>query len=323
MLVDAGVGMNNIMLYQRDREQLSEMNVHWPPYLSRSNAMYVLGEMVDYNWVQKSLSPPAPEELYLREKETFENWFPVNASLGMYWHDLYRILYGAKGPYTAMEWAVSGGRAFTFLRQAENVTPLLTRVDAPSEVPAGVPFTFSVEVLNRSNEDLKNLTLIQLDPSGDNYSEMARVGPFNLPAGHRTRVVNLTAVTPKEDHGERDNRWMLPVLVEKRGSREVRVFDFAYVKALTPEEAKERLDVVKAFQEKAREGAGATPTVDQPSPDKKILSERKKVVKAQEAFEPPTFYSQPMPELRAGKVVPVIGVKAGIQPTPASTGVIP
>jgi len=293
MYVDAGVGVNNIMLYQRDREQLGEMNVHWPPYLARGNAMYVLGEMVDYNWVQKSMDPPAPEELYLREKETFEKWFPANASLGMYWHDLYRVLYGAKGPYTAMEWAVAGGRSFTFLRQAENVTPLLTRVEAPKEVPAGVPFTFSVEVLNRSDQDLKGLTLVQLDASGDAYAEVARVGPFNLPAGHKTRVMNLSAVTSREAHPERDNRWMLPVLVEKRGSREARAFDFAYVKALTPEEARERLDVVKEFQERAKEEAGATPTVDKPSPDRKMTGAKAKAPAAQEAFEPPTVYSTP------------------------------
>jgi hypothetical protein len=278
MYVDAGVGVNNIMLYQRGPEQVQEMKGHWPPYLERGNSMYVLGEMVDFNWVQKSIRPPGPEELYEREVGTFENWFPHNASLGMYWHDLYRLLHGAKGPYTTMEWAVSGGKAFTFMRQAEEVVPILTHIEAPREVPAGVPFTYSVEILNQSDRDLQGLSLVQLDTSLQVYSEIERVGPFNLPAGHRIRVSNLKAATPLEDFPERENRWMLAVVVSgKGGAREERAVDFSYVKALTSEEAKERLDVVKAFQENSEAAAEATPTLSKPHPDKKWLAAKKEV----------------------------------------------
>jgi 23S rRNA (uracil1939-C5)-methyltransferase len=269
MDVDAGVGVNHIMLYQRGPEQVREMKGHWPPYLDRGNSMYVLGEMVDFNWVQKTIRPAGPEELFNRETETFENWIPHNASLGMYWHDLYRLLHGAKGPYTTMEWAVAGGKAFTWMRQAEDVTPMLTRIDAPREVPAGMPFTFSVDILNRSADDLEDLSLVQLDPTSQTYVETARTGPFNLPAGHRIRVSNLKGMTPPEDSPERDNRWMLAVVVEKKGSREERAFDFAYVKALTSEETKERLDVVKAFQEKSEAAAAATPILSKPRLDPK------------------------------------------------------
>jgi hypothetical protein len=276
MLIDAGVGVNNIMLYQRNRGNLEAMKRHWPPYLSQGNGMFVLGEMVDFNWVQRSVNPPAPEELYNREVETFENWLPANAPLGMYWHDLYRLVYGAKGPYSTVEWALSGAKAFTFLRQAQDVTPILTRIDAPKEVPAGVPFTFSVEVLNRSDRDLRGLTLKQFDPNQESFSVVEKVGPFDLPAGHRTTVSGLRAVSPKDPHPERDNRWMLALLVEKRGSREARAFDFAYVKALTPDEARERLDVVKAYKDRADAAAGSSPRVERPIPDRKLAAEKRK-----------------------------------------------
>ena len=277
MYIDAGVGVNNIMLYQRARGQVEEMKVHWPPYLAKGNGMYVLGEMVDFNWVQKSLSPPGPEELFDRETETFANWFPVNASLGMYWHDLYRLVYGAKGPYTSVEWAFSGGKAFSFLRQAENVSPILTKIDVPREIPAGVPFTFSVEILNRSGEDLKGLTLLQYDPSKETLSVLSKVGPFSLPAGHKTRISNLVAFTPKEPHPERDNRWMVAVVVQKPGSRETRAFDFAYVKALTSEEAQQRLDVVKAYRDRMPEEKSSGPVISRPVLDNKLLEEAKRL----------------------------------------------
>jgi hypothetical protein len=269
MYVDAGVGINNIMLYQRGPEQVREMKDHWPPYLDRGNSMYVLGEMVDFNWVQKTIRPAGPEELFDREVETFENWFPHNASLGMYWHDLYRLLHGAKGPYTTMEWALSGAKAFTRMRQEEGVTPLLTRIDAPREAPPGMPFTFSVEVLNRSDHDIEGLTLVQLDTTRQVYGETTRVGPFDLPAGHRIRVSNLKGAMPTEAQDDRDNRWMLAVVVGKAGSREERAVDFTYVKALTREEAEDRLDEVKAFQENSEAAAVATPILSKPRLDAK------------------------------------------------------
>ncbi len=272
MYVDAGVGINSIMLYQRGPEQVREMKQHWPPYLARGNGMYVMGEMVDFNWVQRSIDPPAPEELYHRMVETFSNWFPQNVSLGMYWHDLYRLLRGTKGPYGTMEWTLAGAKAFTFMRQVENVTPILTRMEVPKEVPAGMPFTFSVEILNRSNQDLEGLTLVQLDTTYWRYSEISKVGPFKLPAGHRVRVSNLKAVLPEADQPLRDNRWMLSVLVGKKGSREERAFDFAYVKALTREEAKERLDVVNAFKELSKDAEKARPVVSRPRPDAKVAA---------------------------------------------------
>jgi 23S rRNA (uracil1939-C5)-methyltransferase len=286
MYVDAGIGVNNIMLYQRGPEQVQEMKGHWPPYLDRGNSMYVIGEMVDFNWVQKSIQPPAPEELFIRETGTFENWLPHNASLGMYWHDLYRLLHGAKGPYTTMEWAVSGGKAFTFMRQAEEVTPLLTRIEAPREVPAGMPFTFSVDILNRSDRDLEGLSLVQLDTTSQIYSETARTGPFNLPAGHRLRVSNLKGLTPLDAAPTRDNRWMFAVIVGKAGSREERVFDFAYVKALTPEETKERLDVVKAFQEQSEAAAVATPVLSKPRMDPKLRTAKNSPQTAKDVSTP-------------------------------------
>jgi hypothetical protein len=117
------------------------------------------------------------------------------------------------------------------------------------------------------------------------YSELARVGPFDLPAGHRTRVSNLVAVTPKEDHPERDNRWMQGVLIEKPGRRNVRAFDFAYAKALTSEELKERLDVVNEFKARAKEQVDATPVVDPPSLDRKLRAEKRRAERTRKRLQ--------------------------------------
>jgi 23S rRNA (uracil1939-C5)-methyltransferase len=231
MFVDAGVNYNHIMLYEGDRGTLQSMNTQWPNYLSRGNGMYAMGEMVDFNWVQKSLNPPAPEELYNREVDTFENWFPMNARLGMFWHDLYRIVYGIRGPYSAMEWTIAGGKAFTTLKNAEGVLPIKVSLIVPKEIPSGVAVPMNIEVRNQSNQNLKGLTLHQLDTTKNYSSDLTTVGPFDIPAGHTMRFKNLVVTIPKDDEPERDNRYMTAVLVEQADT-DLRAFDFVYVHRL-------------------------------------------------------------------------------------------
>jgi len=233
MLVDAGVNFNHVMLYQSDRPTLENMKQQWPAYLSRGNGMYAVGEMVDHNWVQNSINPPGPEELYNREVETFQNWYPVNANMGMFWHDLYRMLYGVKGPYSTMEWTVAGAKAFSTLQQAEGTLPLEVHLSVPKEAPAGVPVPLNVEVHNESLTPLTGVVLHQIDTSKDYFAELATVGPFDIPAGDMVRIKDLYVTLPKDNQPDRDNRYMAAVLVEKP-NEPLRAFDFSYVKALPP-----------------------------------------------------------------------------------------
>jgi hypothetical protein len=233
MLVDAGVSYNQIMLYEGTRDQLENMNRQWPDYLARGNGMYALGEMVDFNWVQRSVNPPGPQELYNREMETFRSWFPVNAHLGMFWHDLYRMFYGFRGPYSTMEWAIAGGKAFSTLKQNEGILPVEVTLSAPPEARAGSSVPLSVEIKNLSTGALKGLVFHQLDPSKNYFSELASMGPFDLAAGSAIHVKNLSMTLPKESHPQRDNRFMAAVMVEKPGES-LRSFDFIYLKASRP-----------------------------------------------------------------------------------------
>ncbi len=244
MFEDAGVNFNHIMLYQSDRKTIEQMNLQWPAYISRSNGMYALGEMVDENWVQDSINPPGPEELYNREAETFQSWQPVNAGIGMFWHDLYRLIYGQKGPYSAMEWAVAGGKAFSLLQRTEGVLPLEIELTIPKEAPAGVPIPISVMIHNSSINPMTGIVLHQVDTSKEYFTDLATVGPFDIPAGDMVRVKDLYVTLPKEPHPERDDRYMAAVLAEKPG-QSLRAFDFAYVKALPPGTAIKATDMPK------------------------------------------------------------------------------
>jgi hypothetical protein len=241
MDVDAGINYNHIMLYEGDRSTMENMKKQWPEYLSRQSGMYAMGEMVDFNWVQKTLDPPGPEELYNREVDTFQNWLPENADLGMFWHDLYRLVYGIRGPYSTMEWAIAGGKAFSTLQQAEGLSPVEVHLQVPKVIPAGVPVPITVEIHNHSPENLNGVVLHQLDTAKNYYADLATVGPFDLPAGNMVRVKSLYVTIPREDHSERDNRYMAAVMVEKPG-QPLRNFDFVYVKKLGPGQAIRHFD---------------------------------------------------------------------------------
>jgi hypothetical protein len=174
--------------------------------------------------------------------EIFQNWFPVNAGVGMFWHDLYRILYGIRGPYSSMEWAIAGGRAFSALQRAQGILPLEVVVKVPKVAPGGSPVPLTAEIYNRSPQDLDGIVLHHLDASKDHYSELATAGPFDLPAGNMVRVQSLYLALPREENQARDDRYMAAVLAEMPG-RPFRAFDFAYVKRLSPGETLERMDV--------------------------------------------------------------------------------
>src|SRR5262249_54044038 len=102
---------------------------------------------------------------------------------------------------------------------------------APKNVPAGVPVPISVEIHNHSLQNITDLVLHQLDTSKNYYTDLATVGPFDLPAGNMVKIKSLYVTIPKEDHPERGNQYMAAVLVEKRNDP-LRVFDFTYVKKL-------------------------------------------------------------------------------------------
>jgi len=239
MLVDAGINFNHIMLYEGDRSTIEDMKRHWPDYLSREGGMYVPGEEVDFNMVQKSLDPPAPLELYNREVETFNLWFGLNANLGMFWHDLYRLVWGIHGPYSKMEWTISGGKAFTTLRQAEGLLPVEVNLTAPKEAPLGVSVPLTADIRNHSAHEIKGLILRQLDTTKDYYSVLATVGPLDVPAGMVVRVKSLFVNMPQEIQPERDNQTMAAILVETPDDS-IHAFDFTYLKGLTGSQASRR-----------------------------------------------------------------------------------
>jgi hypothetical protein len=134
-----------------------------------------------------------------------------------------------RGPYSRMEWAISGGKAFTTLRQAEGLLPVEVNLIAPKEAPFGVSVPLTVDIHNHSDHIIKGLVLRQLDATKDFYSTLATVGPLDVSPGMVVRVKSLFVNLPKEGQPERDNQTMAAILVETPDDS-IHAFDFAYLK---------------------------------------------------------------------------------------------
>ena len=138
-----------------------------------------------------------------------------------------------------MEWAISGGKAFTTLRQAEGLLPVEVNLIAPKEAPLGVSVPLTADIRNHSAHEIKGLILRQLDTTKDFYSVLATVGPLDVPAGMVVRVKSLFVNMPQEIQPERDNQTMAAILVETPDDS-IHAFDFTYLKGLTGSQASRR-----------------------------------------------------------------------------------
>lgn len=268
MFMDAGVDFNHIMLYERTAEQAKLMVHQWPAYLSRANGMYVMGEMVDFRWVQQSVNPPGPEELYRRLMFTYDDWHRVNAELGVFWHDLYRLLYGLKGPYTTWEWLIAGGKAVTETRKRQGVLPFEAHIRAPRYAALKRRTPFTVEIRNLTGEDRQGLLLHQFDPYADYWRILRTIGPLSLPAGSRLEVEGFS-LSLGDDQPARENRFMAAVLLEDPAEPKAKAYDFVYVKGLpasTLEEItaaqgeKAEQNGLQLFEESASEAVSSEPS---------------------------------------------------------------
>jgi len=159
MMLDAGVTWDAVMLYESDAEECSQMNEDWADYLAPGQVPLVLGEEVDWELLQRSLDPPAPEECYRRlmaAADVLAGGVPV---AGLFWHDLGRVLWGQLGPFPPREWAIAGAAAFTRFRSRVGRIPLTFSVRADSLTARRDTFRVQLEIGNNSDGTIAGLEL--------------------------------------------------------------------------------------------------------------------------------------------------------------------
>ncbi len=128
MMNDAGLDLDAVMIYESDAAQCNEMTNVWSQYLKGGEAQLMAGQQIDWVLLQKSTSPPAPEEFYWRLTDAIKGTSEQGRVKGLFWHDMFRGIRGRKGPHSSQEWLIAGAAAFTKARQELGILPLETRL---------------------------------------------------------------------------------------------------------------------------------------------------------------------------------------------------
>lgn len=166
MFHDAGASWCAVMLYESDADHCRKMNKSWSSYLDKGAVNLVVGESVDWELLQKSTNPAGPEEFYRRLAEAIDGFYNSSPVEGAFWHDLNRGLWGNRGPYRRIEWAVTGAAAFSHLRLRQGCVPLSVTLNVPEEAGPGFPIPVLMHVANSSTADVDEIVVEPIEIPG-------------------------------------------------------------------------------------------------------------------------------------------------------------
>lgn len=163
MMMDAGIGFNAPMFYSIAKPDFPNMLSDWAAYLKQAEPSLVVGECVDWNLLGRTTSPSGPQEHFDRQVQTVKRFFPLAKHLGLFWHDVARAHFGARGPYGAWEWALAGAASFSRLKaEAGRLSYRLTLIP-PEKLRLGETGEIRVEIANATSNSL-NAVSVELLP---------------------------------------------------------------------------------------------------------------------------------------------------------------
>lgn len=184
MFNDAGVSINSIMLYHSSDEVFKGMMKGWDKYLEHGKSAFVLGEVADWNeiigWKDNKKQGNFDTLCILdRHQEAVNTFCEHNKNLGIFWHDISRIFYGNKGPFSPLEWALTGGTSFSKLRAMRKALPFSFTLELPEEAVLNEKFKVNVSVKNDTAEVIKDVDVklffadsVECSKTEQNFSEI-------------------------------------------------------------------------------------------------------------------------------------------------------
>ncbi|MFH1378696.1 MAG: hypothetical protein ABII23_00325 [bacterium] len=116
MMSDAGADIDAVMLYEADKEEYADLLKHWHTYASKTQVNLIVGDVVDWNLHQKTSNPAGPEEYFYRNIKAVDLSYTDGPAKGVFLHDLNRIMWGRRGPYSRVEWALAGAASVSYVK---------------------------------------------------------------------------------------------------------------------------------------------------------------------------------------------------------------
>jgi hypothetical protein len=150
MMLDAGIGFNAPMFYSINKPDFPHMLYDWKKYLRRADASLVFGQPVDWNLLQRTKDPASTLEHLDRQDLTIKALYPVTKHFGLFWHDLARAFFGARGPYGSKEWILCGATSFARLKAKAKRYPYQVELETPVDLILHRDTEIKVKVTNLS-----------------------------------------------------------------------------------------------------------------------------------------------------------------------------
>lgn len=163
MMRDAGISFNAPMFYSIPKPGFPNMIQDWETYLQRSSGSLVIGECVDWNLLGRTLNPTGPQEHFDRQLLALQKLRPLCKGFGLFWHDVARSHYGARGPYGTMEWVLAGSASFSQLKAAAGRISYRLDVKTPAALQLYRPAEVRVEVTNATAATLTAVAVEMVD----------------------------------------------------------------------------------------------------------------------------------------------------------------
>lgn len=248
MLTDAGLTVDAVMLYEINKPLFPFMMKSWRAYLKPGQSPLIAGNTVDWNLHDKTIDPPGPKEFYNRLIEGVRALNGGAKTHGAFFHDFDRLIYGRKGPFPALEWAVAGADAFSRLQELWNETPYKVTMYVRDVVALNVAYEFTVRVENTSSKPISDISVRTLKTQGmifrgEGFEKISTLAP------HSEKTVSFLFSVDK-DQPRRVPMLAVETKIGDGSQFSHRLVNFAYVKVKEPPKPKEKKKDEKGKKEK-------------------------------------------------------------------------
>lgn len=238
MLLDAGLSLDGVMLYQVKSAEDFQWMIHdsqygWASYRQEAGELDLLfGNQIDFYWHQKSLDPPAPLEFRRRIREALTVGGEPGPPAGIFIHDLTRLLLSqsSRGPYSSLEWAVAAGAAVSDARLRRGQLPASLRLEVPEKAAPGVSVPVTLIIGSQSREPLSMASIAFPPTPGLQRAEITQPLTDEVLAPGQEARVEARATFSVPPPGRADYAMLGARLTWKGGRPHEAAMDFDYVR---------------------------------------------------------------------------------------------
>lgn len=145
MMLDAGVLMDGVMMYEATAAMYSSMSSQWSTYLAKERQNFFPGNQLDAVIMDSSFGYNVIEEYTRRLTNAVD--MPSYGARGVFIHDMLRAFWGRMGDYDYYEWLFAGLTSASYCRYRNNEIPyslligeITTNESGVAEIPVNISF---------------------------------------------------------------------------------------------------------------------------------------------------------------------------------------